>query len=165
MFFPKYVSKQSAWSAVVLRTLKYIWMDGGGANGMVIPSTTIAARITCRAVGGRRPQSRVSLYKSCFAANTGQRTFCILQMSCAFTEDSHESRVILWGVLVESCVLFQIAFRPLLEPAGHALVFSQRERCRQNLQYFESDRLKEREDVVAVVCKYNRRVMRCCIFF
>ena len=70
MLFPDYVSAQSNWSAVALHTFRKLWREGGGADGMVIPLTVLAARITHWAVGRRRFQPRVPLYASHWAATT-----------------------------------------------------------------------------------------------
>ena len=50
--------------------------------------------------------------------------FCIMQTLFDFTEDSHESKVILWCGLLGGCLMFQFAVCPLVEPSYCSLVSS-----------------------------------------
>ena len=50
---------------------------------------------------------------------------CVMQTHGYFTEDSRESRVILWCGLVGGFLEFQVAVRPMAEQAYHVLFCSQ----------------------------------------
>ena len=57
-----------------------------------------------------------------------------MQPRIYFTEESRESGVILWCGLVVGILTFQVAVRPLAEPACRALFRLQQEQCRLNLR-------------------------------
>ena len=88
----------------------------------------------------------------------------VLQPRGYFTAEYCESGVILGCGLVVGFLTFQVAVRPLAEPACRDIFCSQRERCRLNLRCFERYLLKKREDVVTISCSSVHSVARCCIF-
>ena len=85
-----------------------------------------------------------------FCRNNRTESFCILQTRSDFTEDSHESIVILWHVLVESGVMLKVAVYPLAEPYGCALVRLQQE-CRNMPGHALMDRPAARLETMALM--------------
>ena len=100
------------------------------------------------------PTTRFSVFVT-LGCNNRAESFYVLQTRRDFTEDSRESWLILWRILVVVGFMFQVAFHPLAQPSGCTLVRFQIKRCHQHLQCFKIDCLKERKDAVAFGCEYD----------
>ena len=96
--------------------------------------------------------------------NNRVEDLCVMQPRIYFTEEYRESGVILWCGLVVGILTFQVAVRPLVEPACHAISHLQQEQCRLNLRCFECYCMKKRKDIVVIGYNFVRSVACRCVF-